>query len=195
MKASEIEFSISNYIREHNAVMNSVDMEALQAAVTLVKDHWERGSKIITCGNGGSASTASHYITDWNKMAYLASGRPFHGICLSDNPGLVTAYSNDISYDDVFAEQVKNWLAPGDLVIAISGSGNSENVVRALNYANANGGVTLAVSGYDGGRIRKIAHHNFWVPSYDMQICEDIHLSFGHLVMKALCQETIKGRA
>ena len=104
---------------------------------------------------------------------------------------LMTAYSNDISYDDVYSEQLKNLMDPGDLVIAVSGSGNSENVVRALEYANGAGGVTLAISGYDGGKIKQLAQHSLWVPSFDMQLCEDLHFIFGHMVMKSLCGDSI----
>jgi D-sedoheptulose 7-phosphate isomerase len=106
--------------------------------------------------------------------------------------GLMTAYSNDISYDDVYSEQLKNLMDPGDLVIAVSGSGNSENVVRAIKYANESGGVTLAICGYDGGKIKKLAQHSLWIPSFDMQICEDLHFVFGHMVMKSLCGDHIR---
>ena len=82
-------------------------------------------------------------------------------------------------------------MDPGDLVIAVSGSGNSENVVRAIRYANDAGGVTLAICGYDGGKIKPLAQHCLWVPSYDMQLCEDVHVVFGHMVMKALCGDGI----
>jgi D-sedoheptulose 7-phosphate isomerase len=80
----------------------------------------------------------------------------------------------------------------GDLVIAVSGSGNSENVVRAIEYANKSGGVTLAICGYDGGKIKKLAQHSLWIPSLDMQLCEDLHFIFGHLVMKSLCGDYIR---
>ena len=106
--------------------------------------------------------------------------------------GLMTAYSNDISYDDVYSEQLKNLMDPGDLVIAVSGSGNSENVVRAIEYANESGGVTLAICGYDGGKIKKLAKHSLWIPSFDMQICEGLHFVFGPMVMKSLCGDQIR---
>ena len=166
--------------------MNRLDLAEVEAAIELIRSAGQEKRKILVCGNGGSARTASHYINDWNKMAFLSTGTPFRGTCLSDNMGLMTAYSNDISYDDVYSEQLKNLMDPGDLVIAVSGSGNSENVVRALSYANEAGGVTLAISGYDGGKIKKLAQHSLWVPSFDMQLCEDLHFVFGHMVMKAL---------
>ena len=106
---------------------------------------------------------------------------------LVDNMGLITAYANDISYNDVFSEQLKNVMRAGDLVIAISGSGNSENVIRAVNYANANGAQTLGLCGYGGGRLKETASHSIWAAVDDMQLSEDVHAIFGHIVMQAIC--------
>lgn len=187
-----MEFSVTSYLEQLTRIIAQFELASAENAISLIKKSWMERRKIFVCGNGGSAMTASHYVTDWNKMAYLATGRPFRGHCLSDNVGLVTAYSNDISYDDVYSEQLKNLMDSGDLVIVLSGSGNSENVVRALKYANENGGVTLAICGYDGGRVKQIAQHALWVPSFDMQLCEDLHFIFGHMVMKALCGSEIR---
>jgi len=155
-------------------------------AIDLVRSAWEGGRQILTLGNGGSSMTALHFQTDWAKNLYVKTGKPFRGRSLVDNMGLVMAYANDFSFQDVFLEQLKNFLEPGDLVVAISGSGNSENVIRAVEYANHHGAVTLGLSGYDGGRLKKIAQHNLWVNVPDMQIVEDIHAVFGHLVLQAL---------
>jgi len=101
--------------------------------------------------------------------------------------GLITAYANDISYQDIFIEQLKPILKSDDLVIGISGSGNSENVLRAIRYANENGGKTLGICGYDGGKLKNLAHHALWIDVDDMQLSEDLHLIFGHIVMQAMC--------
>jgi D-sedoheptulose 7-phosphate isomerase len=186
------EFTCKNYLDAHAILAKQLDLEALNLAINLIKDKFEAGKKIFTCGNGGSASTASHYITDWNKMIYLATGQKFRGVSLCDNIGVITAYSNDISYDEIFCGQLKALMDEGDLVIGISGSGNSKNVINAIDYANKNGGDTLAVVGYDGGTLKKIAKNNVWVPSFDMQLCEDLHLTFGHMVMKTLCRSKIQ---
>jgi D-sedoheptulose 7-phosphate isomerase len=180
-------FSVRQYIAAHNALAAQTNVDAVERGIAMVTSAFERGAQIITCGNGGSAYAASHYITDWNKMVTLGTGRKFRGMSLCDNLGMVTAFANDVSYDEIFAGQLKAIMAPGDLVIGISGSGNSRNVVHALEYANEAGGETLAVVGYDGGRLKQIARHAVWVPSHDMQLCEDLHLMFGHIVMKALC--------
>ncbi|OYY69194.1 MAG: phosphoheptose isomerase [Sphingomonadales bacterium 28-55-16] len=185
-------FSIKNYFSAHADLHALCDTSAFQAGVDLVASKFREGKKIITCGNGGSASTASHYITDWNKMINLATGKKFRGVSLCDNIGLITAYGNDLSYDEVFAGQLKALMDPGDLVIAISGSGNSPNVLKAVEYANENEGTTLAIVGYDGGKLMPMCSQAVLVPSFDMQLCEDVHLMFGHMVMKTLCGNDIK---
>jgi len=175
------------YIDRLTAVLSAVDVAAMEEGVELIERVWRRGGQIITLGNGGSAMTALHFITDWNKSVFMASGRSFRGRSLVDNMGLISAYSNDVSYQDVFIEQLKNIAVPGDLVIAISGSGNSENVIRAVSYANEIGCETLGLCGYSGGRLREIAKHPIWVAVNDMQLCEDVHAIFGHMVMQTLC--------
>jgi D-sedoheptulose 7-phosphate isomerase len=183
-----MDFSISNYIKTHNEVLNSLNISELQQAITLIREKAFSGKKIAVCGNGGSAIAASHYITDWNKMVNLKTGRRFNGVCLSDNIGLVTAYANDLSYEDIFSEQVRNLMLPDDLLITISGSGNSKNVIRAAQVANDLKVTTLTISGYDGGKLSEISNYSVRINSFDMQICEDAHVVFGHLVMKSLCK-------
>lgn len=185
------EFSIDRYLAAHGSVAARLDRQAVADAIGLITGAFEAERQIITCGNGGSAYAASHYITDWNKMVNLATRRKFRGVSLCDNMGLVTAFANDVAFEEIFAGQLKAILEPGDLVIAISGSGNSPNVVRAVEYANENGAETLAVVGYDGGRLKRAARHAVWIPSFDMQLCEEWHLMFGHMVMKALCGSPI----
>lgn len=180
-------FSVSAYLAAHQRLMSACDVTAFEAGIQVVTSAFERGAQIITCGNGGSAYAASHFVTDWNKMVNLATGRQFRGISLCDNIGIVTAFANDVAYDEVFAGQLKAILAPRDLVIAVSGSGNSANVIKAVEYANESNAETLALVGYDGGTLKRIANYCVWVPSFDMQLCEDVHLMFGHMVMKALC--------
>jgi D-sedoheptulose 7-phosphate isomerase len=169
------------------AVLTTINRKQIDDAVQVVADAWQAGRQIITLGNGGSSMTALHFINDWNKSVFMHGKKPFRGRSLVDNMGLVMSYANDISFQDVFIEQLKNILTPGDLVIAISGSGNSENVIRAVDYANQNGAVTLGLCGYRGGRLKTMAQHVLWVDIDDMQISEDLHAIFGHLVMQRLC--------
>jgi D-sedoheptulose 7-phosphate isomerase len=190
--ATGTDFSVSAYLSAHARLFAQLDQPSFLAGIAVVKAAFDAGKQIITCGNGGSAYAASHYITDWNKMVNLATGRKLHGISLCDNIGIVTAFANDVAYDEIFVGQLKAILRPGDLVVAISGSGNSRNVVKAVEYANAEGADTLAVVGYDGGALKRIARRSVWVPSHDMQLCEDLHLMFGHMVMKTLCGSGIE---
>jgi len=185
-------FTVSNYLAAHASLANQINTTAFQKGIDLINDAFQKGKKIITCGNGGSASTASHYITDWNKMVNLATGKKFRGVSLCDNIGLITAYGNDLSYDDVFSGQIDALMDEGDLLVAISGSGNSGNVIKAVQAAKRAGGRTLAVVGYDGGKLLPLCDHAVWVESFDMQLCEDVHLMFGHMVMKTLCSSSIK---
>jgi D-sedoheptulose 7-phosphate isomerase len=167
--------------------LSALDHEQLDKAIGVIAEAWQNGKQIITLGNGGSAMTALHMINDWNKGIYMATGKSFRGRSLVDNIALVMAYGNDVSFQDIFIEQLKNILEPGDLVIAISGSGNSENVIRAVKYANDNGAVTLGLCGYSGGKLKGLAQHNVWANVNDMQLCEDAHAIFCHMVMQRLC--------
>jgi D-sedoheptulose 7-phosphate isomerase len=177
----------ASYLAKLAKLLNELDHSSMDNAVPLVEDAWRNGKQIITLGNGGSSLTALHFINDWNKSVFMQGGLPFRGRSLVDNIGLVMSYANDVSFQDIFVEQLKNILLPGDLVIAISGSGNSENVIRAVKYANENGAVTLGLCGYDGGKLKEIAQHHVWANMNDMQLSEDVHAIFGHIVMQSLC--------
>jgi D-sedoheptulose 7-phosphate isomerase len=177
----------SAYFGKLQVALSALDQSKIDQAVELVANAWNSGRQVITLGNGGSSLTALHFINDWNKSVFLSSGKPFRGRSLVDNMGLIMSYANDISFQDVFSEQLKNILEPGDLVIAISGSGNSENVIRAVQYANEHGAVTLGLCGYSGGRLKSMAQHHVWAAVDDMQLCEDVHAIFGHIVMQVLC--------
>jgi D-sedoheptulose 7-phosphate isomerase len=176
----------SNYLLRLKNCLNSLSLGEIDFAVELIKSVWKDGKQVICFGNGGSALTAKHYIMDWTKGVYLATGKPFLGHCLADNIGVFSAYANDVSYQDVFVAQLKPILQKNDLVIGISGSGNSENVLRAIEYANNNDAITLGICGYDGGQLKRIAQNRVWVPVNDMQVAEDVHMVFGHLVYQAL---------
>jgi D-sedoheptulose 7-phosphate isomerase len=188
---SSINFTIKDYFNAHRELFDKIDEDSISKSIELIKNKFLGRKKIFTCGNGGSAYTASHYITDWNKMVNLATGNPFFGYSLCDNIGIITAFGNDISYDHIFSGQLKSVMSQEDLLIVVSGSGNSPNIINALEYANSIGADTLAIVGYDGGLAKKIAKNVCWIPSYDMQLCEDVHLMLGHMVMKELTKSPI----
>jgi D-sedoheptulose 7-phosphate isomerase len=187
-----MKFTIQNYFNTHQTIFGKLSIENIQNFINLINVSFKSKKNIFVCGNGGSAYNASHFITDWNKMVYLRTGKIFKGISLCDNIGLITAYSNDVSYEQIFEGQLNSLFNKGDLVIGISVSGNSKNVIKALNFCNKNGGISASITGYDGGKIKRISKYNVNVPSYDMQICEDIHLMIGHMVMKNLCGSNIE---
>ncbi|MCK8785175.1 SIS domain-containing protein [Roseomonas sp. NAR14] len=178
------------YLDRLSALLAATDAAAVDEAIDVIRRVWERGGQIITLGNGGSAMTALHFATDWSKGVFMATGRRFRARSLVDNMGVITAYANDVSFQDVFAEQLRNIAVQGDLVLAISGSGNSENVIRAIDYANGIGCETLGLCGFSGGRLKAKAHYVVHADVNDMQLCEDVHAIFGHIVMQALCGMT-----
>ena len=176
----------AGYLASLSDVLAGMDTDAIDEGVAMVRRAWDGGHQIITMGNGGSAVTALHYITDWNKAAYLAKKRSFRGRSLVDNIGLITAYSNDVDYSSVFSEQLANIATKDDLVIAVSGSGNSKNIIKGIDFANELGCPTLGLCGFSGGELKKRAKHSVWAAVDDMQLCEDVHAIFGHIVMKSL---------
>lgn len=137
---------------------------------------------VYTFGNGGSASTASHLACDLAKT----TGKPFRTVSLTDNISLVTAWANDAEYADIFKSQLADKLSLGDMVVAISGSGNSQNVIRAVKYAKEHNAITIGLTGFDGGQLGKIADINVNVPSRNMQHIEDCHLALCHLITTIL---------
>jgi D-sedoheptulose 7-phosphate isomerase len=152
---------------------------------TLSAAHAE-GRQVILLGNGGSAATASHIACDFQKSLKECSGKRFRASAVTDNVALMTAWANDTAYENIFSEQLDSLLEPGDVVIAISGSGNSPNVIKAVEKANEMGAITIGWSGFEGGKLAKVAQKSIVVPSDNMQRIEDIHLVLGHLVFTCL---------
>ncbi len=183
----EVSTSSRDYLTKLKATIDSLDPAVIDSCVEVIRNAWLRGRQVITCGNGGSAMTALHFINDWSKSISRHNGRSFRGRTLLDNIGTLTAYANDLSYDDIFSEQLRHTAEPGDVLIAISGSGNSENIVRAVVVANEMGCETVGLCGFNGGKLRHLAKHVLWVDIDDMQISEDLHAIFGHIVMQRLC--------
>jgi len=177
---------IETYFSTLKDTLDALDREALQGFLDILLRAREEGRNIFVMGNGGSAATASHFVCDFNKGLSRENGKKFRFICLNDNVPSMMAIANDISYDAVFVEQLKSYLAPGDVVMGISGSGNSANVVKALEYAHASGAETVALVGYDGGDMKRLARHVVHVPLHDMQIVEDIHMVLDHMSMRVV---------
>lgn len=177
---------IKTYIKMEGDVLKDLPVKDINTVMNVLEQARLSGKRIFICGNGGSASTASHYECDFNKGVSYDQDVKYDFECLSDNVPMMMAIANDIGYDDIFVTPLRNKLKSGDVVIGISGSGNSENVVRAIRYANETGADTIAICGYGGGRIKELAKYNIHVNINNMQIVEDMHLVLDHLMMYIL---------
>ena len=162
--------------------IETIDLAAVERAIDVLRRAREEGRRIFVCGNGGSASTASHFATDILKGASFGRDKRFRIMALTDSLSTLTAYSNDVSYECVFVEQLKNFAEPGDVLVAISGSGNSPNVLRAMEYANSVGCHTIALSGRDGGKMGPLAKTEVRVAHPHMGRIEDGHLIVLHMI-------------
>jgi len=172
----------AQYKTEVLKAIETVDLAKVNQAIDLFKDARAAGRHIFVCGNGGSASTASHFACDIVKGASYNRGQRFRIMALTDQIATLTAYANDVSYDCVFVEQLRNFVQPGDLVMCISGSGNSTNVIRAMEYANSIGCKTLALTGRDGGKLGPLAQLNIQVEAPHMGRIEDAHMIVCHMI-------------
>ena len=183
---------IENYFSMLEGAIEATDRESINTVINLLQKAYEEGQQVFIMGNGGSASTASHFACDFNKGLSYGKRKRFKVISLNDNLPTLLAYANDVSYENVFLEQLKNFFNPKDYVIGISGSGNSKNVIKTIEYANQNGGITIGFCGYSGGKLKQIAQYSIHVPIDDMQISEDLHMIMAHLIMHVLDkQETV----
>lgn len=178
---------INVYFNRLKDTIDKISREDLNNLMNVLTEARDQGRTIFIMGNGGSSATASHYVCDFNKGISLDQEKKFKLVCLNDNVPTIMAYANDISFDEIFVGQLRNLMSEGDVVIGISGSGNSTNVIRAIEYANCNGGTTVGITGYGGGKLMKIAAHNVNIPIDDMQITEDLHMALDHCMMKILC--------
>lgn len=178
--------AISAYFSQLKRTIDLIDVDELQKACDCLTRARDEKHFVYAMGNGGSAATASHWAGDFNKGMSLGRDKRYRFIALNDNQPTMLSLANDVSYDVVFVEQLKNFLEPGDVVLAISGSGNSENVVKAATYGKAHGATIIALTGYDGGKLDKIADIHLHVPIDNMQITEDLHMVFDHLLMTVL---------
>jgi D-sedoheptulose 7-phosphate isomerase len=175
-----------SYLGGLKAVLADFDLERYEKIVLMIMDAYHDGAHIFVMGNGGSGATASHFACDINKGCCMDLDRKFKVMCLNDNMPTLLALANDVSYDVVFEAQLKNFFVPGDLVIGISGSGNSENVLRAIRYAGREGGRTVGLSGFSGGRLSETAEVTFVAPVHDMQKVEDVHMILIHMIMQTV---------
>lgn len=179
---------LKQYIQNEIKVIESLDLQSINNVMNILENTRLNHGTIYICGNGGSGATASHFVCDFNKgvNSYLTENK-YHFICLNDNIPTVLAFANDISYDEIFSGQLKGIITDKDVVIGISGSGNSKNIINAFEVANNAGAKTIALCGYNGGKMKEICSDYIHVNSNNMQFCEDIHMMLDHMMMLTLC--------
>ena len=178
---------IKKYLNDEIEIINNLDINAINDTMNLLEETREKGTTIYIIGNGGSAATASHMQNDFNKGISEGLEKKYNFCCLCDNFSTIMAIANDDCYENVFYNQLVNRLKNGDLLIAISGSGNSKNIIKAVEYAKRKGNKIIGFTGYDGGKLKPLSDISLHVPINNMQITEDIHIIFNHTIMYILC--------
>ena len=185
---------VNSYFDNLVQVIAQMPVPTIDRIVSALMQAYEKRRMIYLFGNGGSAALASHFACDLGKGAANGSGKRFQVLALTDNVPLMTAWANDACYEDIFAEQLANFVRPADIAFAISGSGKSPNVLKALKVAREAGAFTIGFTGFQGGDMKSLCDLCLVVPSDNMQIIEDLHLSATHAVFTALrariCQQS-----
>lgn len=176
------------YLTRVQALLGRVPLGALTALVAGLSEAADCGGRIYVCGNGGSASTASHFVCNASHVN-LGSRRRLRVHSLTSETAVLLAVANDRSYPEIFVEQLRAVLDPGDVVLGISASGNSANVIRAVQFANRRGAMTAALLGFDGGRLGRLVRHPVIIPGRDVKQIEDVHLILSHIIVQSLGAE------
>jgi len=182
---------LGSYLDDFSALLKKVDPKEVETLVTLIADAYRDNQFVFIIGNGGSGANASHLCEDLGKgtLHNFETQKRLKVMSLTDNTPYILAYGNDLGYDRVFVEQLKNFAQPGALLLSISGSGNSANVLKAVEWANANGLKTVGITGYDGGKLRKMCHHGVHVPSHNMGAVESVHMVLFHYLLDTLYEK------
>ena len=180
--------TINSFLKEQQSCLNQLSNkpDAIEKIIKILIKAREKGNKIYTMGNGGSASTASHFVSDLLKTAITKNDKRFLAISLVDNIPVMLAWANDASYEDVFVEQLKNFFSKGDIIIGFSGSGKSKNVVKAMSFGKKNGAVCIGITGMSGGDFPRLCDVSLVVPSNDMLAIESMHVTLCHCIISAI---------
>jgi D-sedoheptulose 7-phosphate isomerase len=167
-------------------LLRELDPTPIDAFADCVYQAWRDGRRVFVFGNGGSASTASHYVADFVKTAAVEGQKRLAAFCMNDNIGLLTALGNDISYEETFSYPLASYAQPGDVAVALSCSGNSPNVLHACRWAREHGLTVVALTGFEGGKLKDLADIHINIPSTNFGLIEDLHLSVNHVVAQSL---------
>ena len=176
--------AINNYFVELKQMIESISLPHLEMVLRLLEEAYRHGHRIFIMGNGGSAATASHFALDLAKNTIMPGAPRLKAISLTDHVPLITAWSNDTAYEHVFAEQLANMIEPGDVAIGISTSGNSPNVINALQLTKQLGGVTIGLLGAQGGKIKDIVDAYVLAPGQNIEQEEDAHMILAHIITR-----------
>jgi D-sedoheptulose 7-phosphate isomerase len=175
-----------DYIKEYKyrslKALEKISEEAVASLIDLLAEARDARRQIFVCGNGGSAATSSHFANDLGKGASVGREKKFRILSLTDNVPWISAVANDTDYSEIFVEQLKNYAEPADTLVSFSGSGNSRNVIKAVDWANKNGLITIGITGRPGGRLATLAKHPVFVESSHMGNIEEGHFLIQHLV-------------
>jgi D-sedoheptulose 7-phosphate isomerase len=183
-----MESYIQTYKERLNYALNQAVMDRVPELGAALRQAWQAGRAVYLCGNGGSAGNAVHLANDLIYGAGMRAGVGLRVESLSANPAVLTCLGNDLGYDEIYAQQLRVKGQPGDVLIVLSGSGNSPNVVKALEVGNQLGLTTFAILGFSGGKCKDLAQVPLHFPVNDMQIAEDLQLIVGHICMQWLCE-------
>jgi D-sedoheptulose 7-phosphate isomerase len=181
-------YSVSNYFQVVSTALLDLPQEPVERIIAILRQARLEQRRIFIFGNGGSAANASHFVVDMIKGAVQPNQPRYKIICLNDNMPTVTAYSNDVSYEVIFAEPLAALAGPGDIAFALSGSGNSPNVLRAMDVARQMNLTRIGLTGFAGGKLKDKCDVCVIVPSDSMQVIEDAHLVILHSIFLQLCQ-------
>ena len=190
-RKSNLEDYFEGYKLRLNKLLEMVNIDELEKVVSGMITAFKNGRTVYVCGNGGSAATASHIQADFSFFVrYFTKFRP-KVRALTDNVAMITAVGNDTSFYDIFVEQLKGHFEKGDLIICISASGNSENVIRAAQYANDHGGKSIGFIGFSGGKLKEVCTHSLYTPNPkgDYGPIEDLHMIYDHVIVNYLSQD------
>ncbi len=183
--------SLSTYLDDFDKVLKKIDEAEVQNMIGAIQEAYTNSNTVFIIGNGGSGANASHLCEDLGKgtLHDFETQKRLKVMSLTDNTPYILAWANDTNYERIFVEQLKNFAEPCALLIAISGSGNSPNVLRAVEYANDNGMKTFSLTGYDGGKLKQISHQGVHVPSFNMGVVESVHIVLFHYILDTLHEQ------
>lgn len=183
-KAQSGEDYAKRYLSYLSELLCVLDFKAVEKVIEVFQSARANGKTIFFVGNGGSAATCSHFAEDLALGTFIAGKTPFKALSLIDNPAYISALGNDEGYENIFVGQMRNLFTKGDILVGISASGNSPNVIKAIEYANDNGGISIGFLGFDGGKMKEICYHyiNVKTEKGEYGVVEDIHLALSHLI-------------